>query len=164
MIGHQQEAPALGLYLVHDGAPFSDRSQKFLSVLLRIAGERALGDPLLQHLGKRGSRFNVGRRQLVTCCNIARCRLQPLRSVEHAQPLGHAVDGSAHLLIFPILISGEDGAGHAHRKLSSERGEQRCEDCFRKGRDDCRRPAGSKDGRRVKAARKHGEPDKHDQP
>ncbi len=84
MIGHQQEAPTLGLYLVHDGAPLSDRRQKFLSVLLRVPRKRALGDPLLQHLGKRGSRLNVGRRQLVHIVILRIADDQPLRSVEHA--------------------------------------------------------------------------------
>ena len=74
MIRDQQETSARGLDLVLDGAPLSNRGQKFFPVFLRIARERALGDPSRQHLGQRGSRFYVGRRQVIHLHNIASCR------------------------------------------------------------------------------------------
>lgn len=111
-----------------------------------------LATPLFQHLGKRGSRLNVGRCQLIH------------GSVEHAQPLCHAVDGGPHLLIFPILMPREDGAGHAHRKLGNDRGEDGREGCVGNGGDDGRCPVGSKDRQRAETARKCNKANKHDQP
>lgn len=86
MIGNQQETPTLGLHLVRDGAPLSNCSQKFLSVLIWMPGKRALGDPLFQHLGKRGSRLNIGQCQLIHVLVLRVADDQPLGSVNMHSP------------------------------------------------------------------------------
>ena len=129
MIRDQQKMAALGLDLVHDGAPESNRGQKLLAVFLRVAGERALGNPFLQHVGQRRSRLYVARRQFVHFVILRVADDQSLSGVEHAQSLRHAVDGGAYLLDFPALTSGEHGTGQAHRNLGNDRGEDGAECC-----------------------------------
>ena len=101
MIYDQQETSGAGLDLVLNGAPLPNRGQKFFPVFMRIARERTLGNPFCQHLGQRGSRLYVGRRQFIHLVILRVADDQSLRGVEHAQPLRHAVDGGVHLLYFP---------------------------------------------------------------
>ena len=164
MILDQQETLTRGLDLVLNGAPLPNRGYKILPVLMVVAIERALRDPSRQHLRQRGSRFCVGRRQIIHFIILRVADDQPLRRIEHAQPLRHAVDGGVHLLVFPAQMLGEQGVGQAHRKLGDERSEDHCEYRFGNGGDDCGDPAGGEDNQHAETRRKSGEPSEHDQP